>query len=344
MRALRAAIIGLGVGERHIAGYNSHPQCQVVSLCDSNPEKLREVGSRHPHCSLFSDASHILKDESIDIVSIASFDNYHKEQVIQAIDNGKHVFVEKPLCLTEEELKDIVYALERNPNQHLSSNFILRRVPRFIELKSNIDSGKMGRLYYLDGDYDYGRLHKILYGWRSEISNYSVFLGGGIHLVDLVCWLSKKKVLEVFAYGNKISTENSKFSNLDLVVALLKFSDGVVAKISANFGSVTPHHHKISVYGTKGTFTQDHMNAAYIFSRDPSLSFERVDGIYPGAAKGDMIPSFIRQILGEGLADIEKQDVIDSMSVGLAIEKSLKSGDPQAVNYYNERTKSWSIL
>jgi predicted dehydrogenase len=335
MKLLRAAIIGLGVGERHIEGYNLHPRCQVVALCDNNIEKLNEVGSKYPKCRLLSDASDILNDASIDVVSIASFDNYHREQVIQALDRGKHVFVEKPLCLTDDEFKDIVNALERSPRLHLSSNFVLRREPRFIELKSRIEAGKIGDVYYFDGDYDYGRLHKILYGWRSDIPNYSVFLGGGIHLVDLICWLSRKKVIEVFAYGAKISTKNSKFPNSDFVVTLLKLTDGVVVKISANFGSVTPHHHKISIYGTKGTFIQSHLETAYIYSRNPDIAPERVYGIYPGTSKGDMIPSFIQQILGEGVAEVKKQEVLDSMSVCLAIERSLKSGFPQAVDYCN---------
>jgi len=302
------------------------------------------VGKKYPNCKLTTCPEEILVDPSIDIISIASFDNCHRDQVIKALDNGKHVFVEKPLCTTEEEFFDIVSVLNRNPRLHLSSNFILRKYPRFIQLKSRIAAGELGDVYYLDGDYDYGRLHKIIYGWRSEIPNYSVFLGGGVHLVDLICWLSGKKVSEVFAYGAKISTKNTKFPNSDLVVGILKLADGLVAKISANFGSVTPHHHKLSVYGTMGTFMQGHLGAAYSFSRDPSIDFDRQIEGYSGAAKGDMLPNFIEQILDKQEPEVSKQDVLDSMSVSLAIEKSLKTATPQAVNYYNINTNSWGNL
>ena len=344
MKILRAAVIGLGIGERHISGYSADDRCHVVAICDFNAERLYEVGSRHPNCKLFLDSNDILNDSTIDVVSIASYDDYHRDQVIQALDNGKHVFVEKPLCNTEDEFIDIVSALKRNSHLHLASNFILRKAPRFITLKSRVTAGELGDIYYLDGDYDYGRIQKITNGWRSDMPNYSVFLGGGIHIVDLISWISGKKVLEVFAYGAKISTKNTKFSNADMVVGVFKLADGLVAKISANFGSVTPHHHKLSVYGTKGTFMQDHLSSAYIFSRDPSAGFDRLVGDYPGVEKGDMLPNFISQILGQRGAEVSKQEVLDSMAVSLAVEKSMKSGLPQAVNYYNVSTNTWCCL
>ena len=52
----------------------------------------------------------------------------------------------------------------------------------------------MGRLYYLEGDYAYGRLPKILSGWRAEIPIYSVVHGGAIHIIDLLLWLGGGQV------------------------------------------------------------------------------------------------------------------------------------------------------
>jgi len=330
-KVLNAGVIGLGVGARHVPGYEAGGRARVTALCDLNPDKLAEVGALYPGRRLTVDAGDILRDPAIDVVSIASFDNFHREQVVAAIESGKHVFVEKPLCQTMEEFNAILAALKANPGVKLSSNLILRRTPRFLELRRRIQAGDMGRLYYLEGDYAYGRLPKILSGWRAEISFYSVVHGGAIHIIDLLLWLGGGQVVEVFAYGNRITTESTAFRHNDLAAALLKFADGRIAKVTANFGSVAPHHHRLSVYGTEATFEQGHVGAAYFHSRDPSAQPEAVTDSYPDAAKGDMLPSFIAHILDGTPPDVTADDVLGVMAVSLAIEQSLASGKPEQV-------------
>jgi predicted dehydrogenase len=330
---LSAGVIGLGVGEAHISGYEVDPRCTVASLCDIDEKKLKEVGSRYPGRKLTNDAEELLSDPTIDVVSIASYDTYHHEQIMQALKNGKHVFVEKPLCLFEKELNEIFSQLNKSRDLKLSSNLILRSTPRFLELQQRIQSNELGDVYYLEGDYDYGRLGKIVDGWRGSIPYYSVVHGGAIHLIDLILWLTEKKVCKVVAMGNKTVTKQTKFRRQDLVVALLEFEDGALAKISANFGCMVPHHHKLSVYGTRGTFEQSHTGAAYFFSRDPAVSSKGIESEYPGSSKGDMLPSFVKHILDGDTPDVTSQEVLDAMSISLAVEKSLGSGRPESVNY-----------
>ena len=320
---LKVGIIGLGVGEQHIAGYQQDARCHVVALCDFNKTKLLEVGAKNPNIILYEDAESVLCNPEIDIVSIASFDTFHFEQIMLAIQNDKHIFVEKPVCLFQHELNKIKEALQRKPNIRLSSNLILRHEPRFEELYKRIVAGDLGELYYLEGDYDYGRLSKLTNSWRGEIPFYSVTHGGGIHLIDLILWLSGQVPYEVCAYGNSISTKGSAFRYPDFVAALLKFESGLVAKISANFGSVIPHGHKLCVYGTKGTFIHGHNGAFYYHSRDPKLPPEIVKHLYPSANKSDMIPSFINYILNAKRPLVAEKEVFDAMSISLAIERSL---------------------
>jgi predicted dehydrogenase len=330
---LRAGVIGLGVGERHISGYESDARCRVVALCDIDESKLCEVSSRNPGRRTTTNPAAILNDPEIDVVSIASYDDAHYEQVRAAITSGKHVFVEKPLCMREHEFDDIAAAMAAHPRVKMSSNLILRRTPRFAELRRRIRSGELGRLYYLEGDYDYGRIHKILSGWRGTIPFYSVVHGGAIHLIDLLLWLTGGRVREVFAFGNQIATSDTGFRHNDLAVGLLKFEDGTVAKISANFACMAPHYHRLCVYGTNGTFVHGHTGAAYLCSRDPVVEKELVDDSYPGAAKGDMLPAFVAHILDGSEPEVSARDVFDAMAVALAVERSTKSGKPEKVHY-----------
>jgi predicted dehydrogenase len=98
-----------------------------------------------------------LQDEDTDLVCIASYDQFHFEQVIMALNNGKHVYVEKPICLSKIEAKKIHKKLSEQPNLRLSSNMVLRTCPLFNKVKESINSNMMGKLYYLEADYLWGR-------------------------------------------------------------------------------------------------------------------------------------------------------------------------------------------
>jgi predicted dehydrogenase len=321
---LRAAVIGLGVGERHVAGYEADSRCRVVALCDTDETKLCEVGERHPGRKLTSDPLEVLRDPTIDVVSIASYDDAHFSQVVEALAANKHVFVEKPLCLHEKELRYIRQAIGAKPHLRLSSNLILRRSPRFARLREQIRSGALGTPYYCEADYNYGRLHKILHGWRSKRPYYSVVHGGAIHMIDLLLWLLGESPTAVTAFGNALVTQGTQFKFNDCVAALLRFPSGATAKVTSNFGCVAPHHHNVRVYGTKATFVHDDQGARLYISRDPAMPAKIVHDPCIGPAKGDMLPSFVASILDGTDPDVTATEVFDAMAVSLAIEKAAR--------------------
>jgi len=330
MNKIKVGIIGLGVGEQHIYGFKKDPRCEVVLISDTDPKKLKQVSIRHPEIASTLNPLDILKNDEIEAVSIASYDEYHHEQILLSLKHNKHVFVEKPLCLNRKEFEEILFAYKQHKNV-LSSNLMLRKAKRFIDLKKRIERNLLGEIYYLEGDYDYGRLGKLTEGWRGKTPNYSVMHGGGIHLIDLLTWLIDDDVTEVFAYGNNFCSNSSRFKGMDLIVCLLKFSSGRVAKVSANFGSVTPHHHKVALYGTTGTFIQSHYNSMYFDSREVDHKPEILSDQYPNIKKGDVIPSFVNKILGEDTLDVSSEDVFNVMNVSLAVMESLELSKPVIV-------------
>jgi predicted dehydrogenase len=330
---LTAGIIGLGVGEAHIEGYENHPGSRVGAVCDFNQARLEEVGRKHPGIGLTSRADDIIDDPSIDIVSIASYDCDHFPQVMRAIEKGKHVFVEKPLCLYEREAREIRGALANKPDLKISSNLILRKSPRFMSLKKWIDAGRFGSLYHIEGDYNYGRLNKITEGWRGDIDFYSVVHGGGIHLLDLFLWLTGDRVEEAAAAGNGISSRGSKFRYNDMVVSILRFASGMTGKLAVNYGCVHPHFHPLTVYGTKATFINGRENASLYESRDPEKPPQAVRSAYPGVRKGALIHGFVESILRGTEPEVGKEDIFRAMSVCFAIEEAAASSSFVRVKY-----------
>lgn len=333
MTELRVGIVGLGVGESHIAGYESDPRCRVVALCDIDGEKLAAVGVRHPGRRLTTDPLSVLEDPDIDVVSIASYDDAHHSQVMRALATGKHVFVEKPLCLHDAEFEDICEALRRAPALQLSSNLILRQAPRFQRLRERVRAGELGRLYYVEGDYNYGRIEKIVRGWRGARPFYSVTHGGAIHVIDLLLWLTGERPRRVIATGNRLATEGTNFRFNDMIAALLEFPSGMIGKVSANFACVLPHGHAVALYGTEATFVQNALGAAMFHSRDPAHMGEPANEPAKSVSKGDLVPSFVRAILDRERPEVSANDVLDAMAVSLAIERSVRERGAATIEY-----------
>lgn len=335
MTKIKAGVIGLGVGEQHIYGYEKC-DCEVIALCDKDAEKRQQAAIKFPRCKVYETAEEMIAAGEIDVVSIASFDQDHAPQILSALKQGMHVFSEKPLCLKESELDDIYAELASRPGLRLSTNTILRLSERFTEVKLKIDGGQLGELYYVEADYNYGRLHKLMSGWRGDISEYSVMLGGGVHMVDLLIWLAGSTVVEVQAYGNKFCSKGASFKTPDMVVALMRFENGVVGKVAANFGCVYPHFHKVSLYGTDGTFENARNGGELILSRDPNSEPFSLTSPYPGASKGDLIPSFIQAVQGQGDPIVSEKDVYSAVSACLAIDLSLSEGKSVKVKQYQD--------
>lgn len=328
---VKAGIIGLGVGEKHIDGYRASDAAEVIALCDSDPAKRDMAKKKYPDCRVYDNAEALIDDPDVTVVSVASYDHQHAAQVVRALDCGKHVFSEKPLCTSEEDYVSIRRALVRNPGRRLSTNTVLRMSERFRDVHARIRAGDLGQLYCVEADYNYGRLHKVLDGWRGDIADYSVMLGGGVHMVDLLLWLTGSGIVEVSAVGNKICSAGAKFTTPDMVVAWLKFGNGAIGKVGVNFGCVQPHFHRVLLYGTKATFENALPSALLYRSRDASMPPEKIESAYPGVDKGDLLPSFVDAILGRGLALVEEADVFAAMSACLAIERSLRTGKPEHV-------------
>ena len=330
MKKIIIGIIGLGVGERHLETYLDHKDCLVKYICDFDKKKLNNVKKKYSKILFTTDSKKIFKDEEVNLVSIASYDNFHCEHILNAIKTKKNIFVEKPICLSITEFKKIKKKLV-NTKIKISSNFVLRGTYKFNKIKKY--TKKIGKVYYLEGDYNYGRISKITNGWRGKIPFYSVTLGGGLHLIDQMNWLNKSKVDKVIAMGNKLSTKKTRFKYFDNVTSLIKFKNGSTAKINSNFSGVVPHHHSFEVFGTKGTIMSNLTGTFFIKSRNKKIKPKKLIVNSKYNEKREVLNSFINKIQKNKNCLVEREDIFSSIRIGLAIEKSLKTKKWEKVNF-----------
>ena len=212
----------------------------------------------------------------------------------------------------------------------LSCNLVLRKVPLYEWLFECISQGDLGEIYAFDGDYLYGRIHKVIEGWRGDCNDYSVMAGGGVHLIDLMLLLTDQKPIEVTSCVNKITTRNTKFRYPDFHSSIFQFESGLIGRITANYGCVHHHQHVLRIFGTKGTFIYDDQGARIHWDRDETVEAELLDFSAKPTHKGLLIPDFVAAIQSnQAIAQRE----FDLMSVVMAADESIHSKQPITIEY-----------
>ena len=108
---IRVGIIGLGIGKYHLRSYNNNKYCEVAGICDFDKKILEKYS--YLNIEEYTNANSLILNKNIDVISIASHDHFHFDQIMLALNNNKHVFVEKPICLNSKELLKINQLLKK---------------------------------------------------------------------------------------------------------------------------------------------------------------------------------------------------------------------------------------
>ena len=146
MDKVRIAIVGCGnVFRLNAPGYLQHPNCEVYALCDTvrasaeaQAKKWGIIPTR-----IYTDYQHVLNDPNVDAVELLTPNYLHAEQVIAALEAGKHVSCQKPMCVSVAEADEIIAAVNRAKTWYrVTENFIY--YPPIVKAKELLDSGAIG--------------------------------------------------------------------------------------------------------------------------------------------------------------------------------------------------------
>lgn len=187
------------------------------AICDSDEQKLREFRAQYPDSRTFLSYTEILQDTSIAAVAIATPAETHAMLVREALLAGKDVFVEKPLCLSVSQGKQLV-ELARQHQRILMVGHLLWYHPAILKLKELIDAGELGRIQYVYSNrLNLGKIRReenIL--WSFAPHDLSVILG----------LLGEMPIRVQAQGGNYLHQEIA-----DVTTSLLSFPSGVKAHI-----------------------------------------------------------------------------------------------------------------
>ena len=107
------------------------PKYRVGAMCDVSPGLLAAVGDDYGVARRFADAAELVALPDLDAVFVLNSDEYHAEHTVLALRAGKHVLVEKPMCLTEREAAEIVAARDASGRQVMVA-YMRRYAPAFV--------------------------------------------------------------------------------------------------------------------------------------------------------------------------------------------------------------------
>ena len=147
---IRFGVIGYGYwGPNIVRNVSGLENGQLVAICDQNAGALKRAGKIYPGITLTSDALEILTSADIDAVAVVTPVWTHFELAKAALENGKHVFVEKPFTSTSQQAEELIeLASKKNLQIMVDHTFLFSGAVK--KIRDIVDKGTLGSLYYFD--------------------------------------------------------------------------------------------------------------------------------------------------------------------------------------------------
>ncbi len=249
------AVAGLGVGKAHVDAAAAYERCELVAVCDLIQEKMDKVVERYPGTKTYLDFDEMLKDDEIDIISIALPSAMHADFAVRAMEAGKHVLCEKPIDITVEAALKIEEARVRTGRicgvVHQNRNNAVMK-----PIKEAIDSGRLGKQVL--GTFAvkwYRDQHYYDNGWHGTwaMDGGGSLMNQAVHTVDLMQWLMG----EVTSVHSTMGIYEHDIETEDMTASVITFKSGAAATFVSTTCAYPGLSTDIQLYGTDGSVEAD---------------------------------------------------------------------------------------
>jgi predicted dehydrogenase len=228
--------VGWGmVGVGGVAGlvgpaFATTEEAQLLAVSSRDPARARSFAATHGAAQTYDRYEDLLADPNVEVIYLGTPNWMHAEQTLRALDAGKHVLVEKPMALTVADAEGMVEASDR-AGRLLGVGFHLRHHPLLIELQRRLQSGAYGRIALIQAQW--GIDMAAVTGWKVDPKRAGAgsIMGLGVHLVDLMLWLTGQDVRTVIARADGPS---DRYPVEFLTLGVLEFDDGTLGQITCS--------------------------------------------------------------------------------------------------------------
>jgi len=257
MKKYNVGIIGYGwVATAHIPAINATTHGQVTAVCSSRGLDSQELSNKFGGTiTAYNDLDDMLANPDIHAVSVCSYPYDHAKQVIAAAKAGKHLIIEKPLCLSLKDLRAMQKAIEQSKVKTCVC-FECRYSSQFMATKAVIDEGLLGKLHYGEVDYYHGIgpwYGQFRWNTRKDAGGSSL-LTAGCHALDALLLCMGTDVTEVTSYDTKSSNKIfAPYEYTTTSVTILKFKNGAIGKCAAVVDCLQPYYFHTHLVGSEGS-------------------------------------------------------------------------------------------
>jgi predicted dehydrogenase len=218
---LKIGVIGYGYwGPNIVRNFNANESSKVIAVCDKNPSTLKKVTKFYPDIKCVTEADDVLLSPDIDAVAIVTPVSTHFELTRRALENGKHVFVEKPFTASVAEGEELVeLAAKKGLTIMVDHTFLFTGAVK--KMKELIDQNELGEIFY----YDSTRINLGLFQ-----HDVNVVWDLATHDFSIMNYLIKEKPEAIVACGK------SHFYNMeDVAYITVYFSNNCIAHFNVNW-------------------------------------------------------------------------------------------------------------
>jgi predicted dehydrogenase len=319
------AVIGAGNLARwaHLPNLKANSDVSLRAIHSASGVRGKSYGTRFGSAYAATDYKEILSDEEVDLVFITSRNQYHAAQALEALRAGKHVFVEKPMALTEQECTELVHASAAAQRQ-VTVGFNRRFAPFYQALKKGLNKRNTPAVLNcrvnspgISGSY-----------WMADPTSGGAILGEACHFVDLMYWLLESEPVSVSAYTLPTGVKDPIGENN--MVACFRFEDGSIGNLTyCTVGSRTSAGERVEAF-TQGIAVQTED-----FRRLTTLGGIRHQKTKMFADKGykEQIDEFLANLRQGEQSSVTVQDGARSTIGCLRMLESAKDQEPKRINW-----------
>jgi len=320
---IKASFIGAGsFAQSYLIPNLKGLPVSLDAVVTNNGINAKNVSTKFGFARASTNATEILADNTSNTVFIASRHDSHAKYVLQSLEAGKHVFVEKPLCLTYEELEIITEKIKQYPNQILLVGFNRRFAPVSVELNkifSKVTEPKVVNIRVNAGFIP-------LSHWTQQKN-----IGGGriigeiCHFIDLMQYFTNAIPIKV--YAECINSNSSEVKNDDNIAIVVSFSDGSIGNLMyvANGDKSLPKE-RIEIFAGGMVGIINDFKDGQIFKGNKSSSIK-----LSGKGHKQEVDAFINAIKQGIESPITFQSIYATTLTTFKIHDALHSGLPQHI-------------
>ena len=330
MPPLKIAFLGTGgIAAKHSRYMRDCPDTQIVAGCDVNEqivdglwERTFDEGDDHPRPPAYTDAIQMYRDHSPDAVVICSPHTLHFEHASQALDNGCHILLEKPMVTDADDayrLKDKV----KKAGKLLIIGYNTPCMPEFFYLRQCIREGTFGKLELISGFLSQSWREPTSGSWRQDpkLSGGGQAYDSGAHILNSLTWSVESPVAEVQAFIDNIDTP------VDINSAMIiRFQNGALASLSIG-GNCPPNGSDLHYLFDNGRVDVDGWNGEWInvYQSNELLKYPPITA---EMSAGSPSQNFIDAIQGRAEPRTTPENGIIHSELMDAIYESARTGKP----------------